>query len=187
MNAEGGSRIGRGAIGTGRRRGCSGEWLAAVRQAGLFRHVYLAGGTALALHLGHRKSFDLDLFTQKPVESLEMHPAHGLIERLEGARLTVSTGDQRDYTLLGCKVTLLAWPFPLLDSPSDKDGIRMASMRDIAAMKAYALGRWARARDYLDLMAVLEGGHLALKDLVRHAKRRFVFGRRAALLGASVP
>lgn len=42
------------------------ELLRKLQSSEILKEFYLAGGTALALHLGHRKSVDLDLFTQKP-------------------------------------------------------------------------------------------------------------------------
>ncbi len=129
---------------------------------------YLAGGTALALHLGHRQSRDLDLFTRQPMAVLPplpgMDEALGSYHRVEWE---LNTREQISWRLDGVSVTLLAYPFAHRFPLHAWRGLSVADARDVAVQKAYTLGRRAQARDYLDLHAALTGGVLSLDDVLQ--------------------
>jgi hypothetical protein len=98
---------------------------------------YLAGGTALALHLGHRRSLDLDWFTSRSVGD----PLR-LAQRLREEKLPFRTKQTARGTLhgmiAGVRVSLLEYRYrllrPLLDAP--RFGCVLASLEDLAAMKS---------------------------------------------------
>lgn len=149
----------------------------------LMDDYYLAGGTALALQLRHRRSLDLDFFQKGTSETIAFPRLQKELARLfpEGEqKLVLKQVDQGNWELLGMKVAFLAYPFPLLYplvsgerfSPRLK-GIFLAEYREIAAMKAYALGRRATFRDYLDLYFLLRRG-VRLAEIIEDASRKFV-------------
>ena len=108
-------------------------------------NFYLAGGTALAIQLGHRKSDDIDLFSQKrfPVE----HYSH-LFLTLNGKILVEEEGTI--HTLIeGVKVSLLYYPYKLLLPFKTIEGLNMASIEDISCMKIVALSQRAEKRIFL--------------------------------------
>lgn len=133
---------------------------------------YLAGGTALALRLGHRVSLDLDLFS--PTERLAGPARTALLKNLGGkARLEVL--EAKDGTchlrLAGRAVSLFHYPYPLLEPTRRWRGLAVASLKDIAAMKlSAAVGRGSR-KDFLDLKALAD--LLGLEALLAAGRRRF--------------
>lgn len=115
-------------------------------------NFYLAGGTALAIHLGHRKSDDIDLFSQKhfPVE----HYSH-LFLTLNGKILVEEEGTI--HTLIeGVKVSLLYYPYKLLLPFKTFAGLNMASVEDISCMKIVALSQRAEKKDFFDAYEILK-------------------------------
>lgn len=132
---------------------------------------YLSGGTALALHLGHRQSEDLDFFTRDPLRAL---PAlAGLDDVLTGfdqVQWMLHTTEQIEWRLNGVSVTLLAYPFSHRFEFHSWRGLAVADARDIAVQKAYTLGRRAQVRDYLDLHAILVRKSIILDDMIRFAQ-----------------
>lgn len=130
----------------------------------------MVGGTALALQLGHRKSIDYDLFSALPIDA-------GAIRRKiaatgEHIMTLVDTTDEYTVSVGGVKLTFLRYPFPL-SYPVEWSGVaRLADILTIAAMKAYALGRRAKWKDYADLYFVMKEHH-PFVDVVRKAEEIF--------------
>jgi len=128
---------------------------------------YLAGGTALALHLGHRQSGDLDFFTRDPQERLPALPdLDPVLARFPSVEWEVKTAEQIQCRLDGVSVTLLVYPFSHRFALQSWRGLAIADTRDIAVQKAYKVRRRAQARDYLDLHAILTRGIVSLDDLL---------------------
>jgi predicted nucleotidyltransferase component of viral defense system len=117
----------------------------------LLSEFYLAGGTSLAMQLGHRRSMDIDLFISTSFDArllaqmLRAYP----IERLATEPDTVTC------VISGTKTEFLAHNYPLLDSILNEDGIRLASLRDLAAMKLNAISGRGLRKDFYDLDALL--------------------------------
>lgn len=128
------------------------ESLAILGTSGILADAYLAGGTACALHLGHRFSFDLDFFTE--VE----FPTKVVIKQLE-ALPGFSSQRTAKWTILGefpeVKFSYFYYPYPLVAKPSIFSGIRIASLRDIAAMKIAAIADRGTKRDFIDLYCII--------------------------------
>lgn len=133
---------------------------------------YLAGGTALALQIGHRVSIDLDFFTPKKLTKdllsiLEKHFEGGDIQVL------VNTSTELTALIQGVKVTFLEYSFlnkyPLV--PTDIQPL--ANILDIASMKAYAIGRRQSAKDYVDMYYLLLEKHVTLEQILADATEKF--------------
>lgn len=109
---------------------------------------YLAGGTALSLQINHRKSFDFDIFLKNPVNTrLRL----AVLRIFEESKVSLDTEDQlsiRTRNAIG--ITFLWYPFPPLFPLTKTKHLPLASIRDIAADKAYTIGRRAVWRDYAD-------------------------------------
>jgi len=150
------------------------EVTSALAQWPAISQFYLAGGTALALHLGHRQSRDLSFFTRSPTGTLP--PLAGLDEMLTQFRRVqweLNTVEQIQWRLDGVSVTLLAYPFPHHFDYHPWRGLAIADARDVAVQKAYTVGRRAQARDYLDLHAVLTRNIVSLDDLMHLAQATY--------------
>lgn len=125
------------------------ELLKQLQSLSEFSNFHLAGGTALALYLGHRKSIDLDLFTPYPFNTARLE--HFLVTKF---------GFQGDYseqnTLKGrideVKIDCITHPYSLLQKPLEEEGIRLYSQPDIIAMKLSAIAdNGSRLKDFIDI------------------------------------
>lgn len=145
---------------------------------------YLAGGTGLALQLGHRRSLDLDFFQKGDSEKVSANQIAAELGRLFGnarLRLDLRQIDQVSWRIMETRVSFIAYPFRLLyplvkgaSVSSALSGIELADPREIAAMKAYALGRRTTFRDYIDLYFLLRNGWSSLPELISNADRKYI-------------
>ena len=118
--------------------------------------AYLAGGTALAVHLGHRVSRDLDVFVDRPFDTGRVWAA---LERAGDLAVTTFTDDTLNGLLDGTRVQILAAPTRrLLDPPTVVVAMPVAGVRDLMADKLEVVRDRGELRDYFDLMAIEEGG-----------------------------
>ncbi|OGG23149.1 hypothetical protein A3E42_03335 [Candidatus Gottesmanbacteria bacterium RIFCSPHIGHO2_12_FULL_40_13] len=132
---------------------------------------YLAGGTALALQINHRKSVDFDIFISKQINNkirLKVKKIFGDIKYF------VDTSDQISfYTKNQVSITVLWYYFNLLNKPISTKSIPLASVEDIMADKAYPVGRRAVWRDYVDFFLVIKKNILSLQKIIRFAEKKF--------------
>jgi hypothetical protein len=109
---------------------------------------YLAGGTALALHLGHRLSRDLDFFTSEPFDEERLLADLKDVETLS----VVSKGRETLHLHIAeIKISFLGYRYPVLFSFGSFMGIQVADPRDIACMKISAIAGRGSRRDFVDL------------------------------------
>lgn len=122
--------------------------LALLGKSDFLKATYLAGGSCLALQLGHRKSIDFDFFTNKTFELVEIKTSLAKIGSYEGEYET-------PRTLVGkfnqVKFSLFYYPYELIDETIVYLGIQLASCKDIAAMKLVAITDRGTKKDYVDL------------------------------------
>jgi predicted nucleotidyltransferase component of viral defense system len=111
---------------------------------------YLAGGTGLSLHLRHRRSEDIDLFTEKKF-SLESYTEK--IHSLNGQILTAEEGSIH-CIVNDAKLSLLYYPYPLIKPLKKFSDIRVASIDDIVCMKIVAVSQRAEKKDFFDIYEV---------------------------------
>lgn len=118
------------------------------------REYYLVGGTAIALYLGHRRSIDFDLFKFAPLnrkKNLDKVQSSGFT-----SMVTWNVADQMNLVVNEVKLTFFQYPFQI-KADNDFDGIiRLPELLDLAAMKAYALGKRSKWKDYVDLYFLLK-------------------------------
>lgn len=129
-----------------------------IQQDTFFDNFFLVGGTALALQIGHRLSIDLDFFTTKPFDNLQL-------ESYLGRQYNFSTDYVAVNTLKGfirnIKVDFLTHAFPLVRPLVREDNLALASLEDIGAMKLNAISHSGnRQKDFYDLYFLLE--HISL-------------------------
>jgi hypothetical protein len=134
------------------------------------RQFGMVGGTAIALHIGHRRSVDFDLFTLKPFITLRVRKKIVKANRIE----RVATDQEGQYTVIvrGVRLTFFHYPFPVTFKKRLENVIRVPDLLTLAAMKAFALGRRAKWKDYVDLYFVMEqvGG---IKPITKTARSLF--------------
>jgi len=115
--------------------------------------TYLAGGTALALQLGHRLSYDLDFFTAQPFRETMV------VQRISKSISSFKTEHVEWRTILGwirkTKFSLFFYEYPLLFDVHKFLGIEAADVRDIAPMKVAAIADRGTKRDFVDLYFII--------------------------------
>lgn len=130
------------------------------------REFYLVGGTAIALYLGHRKSIDFDLFKSGPLN----HKRN--LERIQQSgftyQVTRRVTEQMNCIVNGVKVTFFQYPFSVEAKQNVESIFRIPSLLDLAAMKAYALGRRSKWKDYVDLYFLLKD-HFSIEQITQRA------------------
>jgi hypothetical protein len=134
------------------------------------RNYYLVGGTAIALYVGHRKSIDFDLFTYSPLNkkkiSNEIHKLNTEVQPL------FFDADQQHFLINGVKFTFFYYPYPIEHAEKFWDIISLPSLLDLAAMKAFALGRRSKWKDYVDMYFILKD-YYSMEQIIERA--RFYF------------
>lgn len=135
----------------------------------LLTSTRLVGGTALSLQIGHRVSEDLDLFTTEPFDSLRVQSL--LIDKHGFIPSVIEEGTLIGF-VSGVKIDIIYHPFPWLDNDVIEDGIRIASIADIAAMKMHAIiNSGKRPKDFVDLAFL--SMHYSYNELKRLLLKRY--------------
>jgi len=148
--------------------------LARLSELPIAEDLYLAGGVAIALHLGHRTSHDLDFFGLSPDLDLDRVQA-----ALFASSPRVEVIGRSDATLHvrfeGADLDVVRYPYPVLVKPRRHEtGFRVASLRDLAPMKLAAIARRGLRRDYWDLHAILTTSRsTTLGRVLQDYKRKF--------------
>ena len=117
-----------------------------------FKDTRLVGGAALGLHFGHRTSLDLDLFGKwEPKPPLEL-----VLSKCAG-RVTKEGGDEQlqFFSADGIKIDCVTYPYDWLRPAVDAEGLRIAAVEDIAAMKIAAATNRGTRKDFVDIYFIL--------------------------------
>jgi Nucleotidyl transferase AbiEii toxin, Type IV TA system len=140
---------------------------------GRFDDFYLAGGTGLALQLGHRISVDFDLFIDSTIKRSLLPKVQTVFGPSRSISPLVNNPEELTVLVDGVKMTFLSYPFPTFETLVRLDEVFVLSIREIAATKAYTIGRRGSFKDYVDLYFVLAGGHASLKEVIDLAEQKF--------------
>lgn len=127
---------------------------------------YLVGGTALALHLAHRASVDLDLFSRAGDADLD-DAERALREILGEIRVLSRSAASLQVIAATVPIDVVRYRYPLLEATVAIEGTAVAGLRDLAAMKLAAIARRGIRRDYWDLRVIVEHGG---QDLASHGR-----------------
>lgn len=134
------------------------------------KSYYLVGGTAIAMHLGHRKSIDFDLFTADSINKL------GIKKQVSQSGfpyyLMLERADQIHFVINAVKLTFFEFPFPIAATFYHENYFRIPDLLTLGAMKAFALGGRGKWKDYVDLFFILKHCH-SIKDISNRAKDIF--------------
>lgn len=146
-------------------------------QAGLLfklklpRNYYLAGGTALALYLGHRTSLDFDFYT---TGEFGREKIFNLLKKICGEEnITVSSLEKNNFigTINKVNVSVFYYPYKLLAALINIKHISLASLNDIAAMKIIAVIQRPAKRDYIDIHYLLK--QYPLETIFQWAEKKY--------------
>jgi len=131
---------------------------------------YLAGGTACAIHIGHRISNDLDFFSKIDFSNFEIQNSL----RNSGHFLT----DYSDsHTLIGrfnkTKISFFHYNYPLIGEIHNFLNLKISSLEDIGCMKIDAISSRGRKRDFVDLYFILKKYNIGLKEFFKYFEEKY--------------
>ncbi len=136
------------------------------------KNFYLVGGTAIALHIGHRRSIDFDLFTN--AESLDLKKIKSVYKTVNNApkRILYEAFDQFHVKIDDVKITFFSYPYPVTAKIDFASVCRLPNLLELSAMKVFALGGRAKWKDYVDLYFILKSHH-SLRQICRKAEHLY--------------
>ncbi|MBN2634611.1 MAG: nucleotidyl transferase AbiEii/AbiGii toxin family protein [Bacteroidales bacterium] len=130
----------------------------------------MVGGTAIALHLGHRRSIDFDLFCRNEINKKDIR------KKLETVPFSIvrifEDTDQLHFIINDIKVTFFNYAYDIEHPLSLEQNLSYPSLLSLASMKAYALGRRAKWKDYVDLYFILKD-YYSVEEISNEAIRYF--------------
>jgi len=131
----------------------------------------LVGGTAIALHLGHRRSIDFDLFSN--VKFGNQSVLNQVLDFAKHDEIIVNRLGELTLIVKGVKLTFFHFPYKI-DFP-DKFGyrVKIPNLLTLAAMKAFALGHRAKWKDYVDLYFIIKD-HFSVTEISAKGQEVFV-------------
>ena len=118
----------------------------------------LAGGTSLALQIGHRISVDLDFFGNRPFETQEILD---LLQPVGQVRILSQSKNILVLNVEGVKVDFVNYRYPLIREVLQIESLRLLDLPDIAAMKLAAIAGRGRKKDFIDIYFLLKKYSLA--------------------------
>ena len=116
------------------------------------KDFYLAGGTGIALQIGHRDSIDFDFFSKKEFDTKKLFI--NLKAIFKNHSLLKTQEDKNTLSILidkEIRCSFFSYKYPLLNKTIDEENFRIASLEDIACMKCSAITSRASVKDYIDL------------------------------------
>jgi len=146
-----------------------------------FFETRLVGGTALALQIGHRKSIDLDLFGDIKLEPLE------LTQELQAyGNVSMRSASQRIHRMVlrDVQLDIVQYDYPWLGTPVAENGVRLAGIPDIAAMKLAAITNRGTKKDFIDLAFLLD--RFDLPQMLGFYRQKFKDGEPFMVLKSMV-
>lgn len=143
-----------------------------------FQSFSLAGGTALSLLIGHRKSIDIDLFTPVPFNQ------NRLLEHLSGNydfKLNLIDRGTVKGVINGVQLDCLLFEYPHVEPVIEDAGIRLYSKSDIAAIKLSAIAQnGERVKDFIDIAYL--SMYLSLNDMLNAYEKKFPYSNKIVAL-----
>lgn len=130
----------------------------------------LVGGTAVALHIGHRESIDFDLFSLEKFGNMQIR--NRILEETKIDNIIVNKLGEFTILIKGVKLTFFHYPFNIKFNTNFDDVIKISDLLTLAAMKAYALGMRNKWKDYVDLYFIIKDFY-SIDKIAEKAKEIF--------------
>jgi hypothetical protein len=130
----------------------------------------LVGGTAIALYIGHRESIDFDMFSLEEFDNAKIRRKIANAKRI--ARIVRDETGQFTLVINGVRFTFFQYPFKIIFSENFDNVAKLPNLLTLAAMKAYALGRRPKWKDYVDLYFIIKD-FCSLRDICERAGEIF--------------
>lgn len=133
-----------------------------------FNNTRLVGRTALALQLGHRKSIDLDFFGNFETSLEELS---AILSEFSTVTPVSSSRMTRFLVVDGVKVDIVTYPYGWIDNPVNAEGVVLAGIKDIAAMKLSAITNRGTKKDFIDYYFLLK--RYSLEELIELYRQKY--------------
>lgn len=143
------------------------HWLKEFKTQGV-----LGGGTALALQLNHRLSYDFDIFLKEPITKRLLNKLRKIFGQNNIHPLIDNDDELTVLYKNHIKLTFIYFPFNNLFPLTKTNSLSLFNPKDLAAYKAYAIGRRGIYRDYIDVYFLLKN-KLTLKQIVADSRKIF--------------
>lgn len=147
------------------------ELIKSLQSRDYLKGFNLVGGTALALYLEHRRSIDIDLFSNFDFDVatiIELIQQDFSLQIYQTARNTIKG------SIENINVDIIAHKYPLLNNPSEIDGIRLLSEPDIIAMKLNAISvSGQRSKDFIDIFFSMENDRYLIADMLKFYQTKY--------------
>jgi len=135
----------------------------------LFENHILAGGTALALQIGHRTSTDIDLFTSEKQNAVSL--TEFFIKQFNNCNIPFADDRFMQIFINNIKIELVHDDYKIIKKPIFKENIKLFDKLEIAAMKLKAIQGRTKARDFIDLAYLLQ--EISLKNIFEVYKEKY--------------
>jgi predicted nucleotidyltransferase component of viral defense system len=153
------------------------DLLKKLMSSGFLEDFILVGGTALALQIGHRKSYDLDFFTHRNFKPKILAAEIGKITDVQ----IIGEADNTLNALIdGIPVDFIRYDYPYIDEIINLDNIRLASKKDIACMKLSAIASRGSKKDFFDIYYLLN--EYSLDEMLGFYERKYQSSERFHLI-----
>lgn len=147
------------------------ELIKSLQSRDYLKGFNLVGGTALALYLEHRRSIDIDLFSNFDFDVatiIELIQQDFSLQIYQTARNTIKG------SIENINVDIIAHKYPLLNKPTEIDGIRLLSEPDIIAMKLNAISvSGQRSKDFIDIFFSMENDRYLIADMLKFYQTKY--------------
>ncbi|MFA4890223.1 MAG: nucleotidyl transferase AbiEii/AbiGii toxin family protein [Candidatus Paceibacterota bacterium] len=130
----------------------------------------LVGGTAVALHIGHRRSIDFDLFSLKKFNNLTLQKKISRYFKID--EVIVNKAGEYTIFIKGVKLTFFHYNYPIVFSERLDKVVKLPNLLTLAAMKLFAMGMRAKWKDYVDVYFILKE-HYTITDIVKKGEEIF--------------
>jgi len=137
-----------------------------------FPEFYLVGGTALALQMSHRISIDFDLFSPNEIPRNLMAKLRKIFKDFK-IEVILNHSEQLSIKAGQTKIDFVKYGFPLISKLINFEGVKLVSVPEIAAMKAFAVGQRGTLKDYVDLYFILEKKRANLSEIKKLAEEKY--------------
>jgi hypothetical protein len=153
------------------------ELLKKIMSSSIFNGFNLVGGTSLALQIGHRFSVDIDMFGIAEIDEFEF------VDELSNFGKVIVIKKSKNVLILsvnGIKIDFVNYKYPLIEEITIVENIRLASDKDIAAMKLNAIAGRGSRKDFIDLHFLLQ--KYSLKEMIYFYNNKYADGSEFMVL-----
>lgn len=137
-----------------------------------FAGFYLAGGTSLALQLGHRQSVDFDLFRDDALPDRLLTKVKRTFADFP-VIVTYHVPGQLNVVVGDVKMTFFHYGYPPVERFVHYRNVPLLSVRELAATKAFSLGKRLAYKDYVDWYFLLSEKRVRLREVIALAKKKY--------------